>query len=52
MFFKKTYEKRLFRVPLGSLMNPAALVRMGLAGDISDPTGHRQPLHFNSHMSF
>jgi hypothetical protein len=41
-----------FRVPIGSLMNPAALVRMGLAGHISDPTGHCQPLRIHSYMSF
>jgi hypothetical protein len=52
MFFRKTYENLLFRVLIGSLINPAALVRMGLAGNISDPTGHCQPLRFNSHMSF
>jgi hypothetical protein len=52
MFFRKTYETPLVRVPIGSLMNPATLVRMGLAGSISDPTGHCQPLRIHSQLSF
>ena len=47
IFFRKTYEKSLSRVPIGWMMKPVALVRMDYAGNIIHPTGHCQHLSFN-----